>query len=67
MFLPADQTKYGHAEGKESHDDSWDCQTERGQAIEKKEQNQAPGSNRTWHSHFHSPLGKQSRLRESAT
>jgi hypothetical protein len=59
VFLPADQAKYGHAEGKQSHNDSWDCEAKLGQAIEKKEQNQAPGSNRTRHSHFHSPLGKR--------
>ena len=28
VFLPADQAKYGHAEGKESHDDPWDRQAE---------------------------------------
>jgi len=43
--LPADQGKYGNAECEQSHDNSWNCHAKRGQTIEKKEQNQTPGSN----------------------
>ena len=67
MYLPADQGKDGNAEGQQAHDNPWDGQAEGRKAIQKKEQNQTPGGNRARHFHFHSPLGKQSRLREPVT
>jgi hypothetical protein len=56
MFLPADQGKYGNAEGKQSQDDAWKRQAKRLESKQKKEQDQTPGGNRIGHSHFHSPL-----------
>jgi len=39
MYLPGDQGKYCDTEGKQSHNNSWDCEAKLGQTIEKKEQN----------------------------
>jgi len=56
MTLPAKQGKDGDSERKESQDDTWKCQAKRREAVKKKEQDQAPGSDGIGHSHFHSPL-----------
>jgi hypothetical protein len=52
LFLPADQSKYGNAKGKQPQDNIRDPHTQRPQTIEEKEQNQTPGCDRMIESHF---------------
>jgi hypothetical protein len=54
--LPSNQGKDSNAKRQQCQKNGWYSQAKRLQAIEKKEQDQTPGSDRAGHSHFHSPL-----------